>query len=284
MSKCFSPPGDRHSRGGFTLVELLVVIGIIALLVGILMPALSAARRQANTVNCASNLRNIGHALVMYINENGYYPGRGSAMDSGGTNKFAIWPTRLRRYLDGNQAVFRCPTQEIEDFEWKTNNTTAPVAAAGQTGFGYNIGEHLLADGPASEKFSYGYNDWGTYNAIGSPTGNPPQHGLGGDIGYGINAKEVKASLVRKSSELIVIADGVPNGKWDFALDPTNPSEGPGRLHKNGANFLWADGHVTWNLVDDYVMYDSKNGNIVYPPNSPPWKRLAIYWNTDHKY
>jgi len=254
---------------------LLVVIGIIALLIGILMPALQAARRQANTVNCASNLRNIGHALTMYINETQYYPGHASAL---GGQPFAIWPTRLRKYLDGNQAVFRCPTQDIEEFEWKLLNTATPVAADGQTGFGYKVGEHLLRTGDPSDKFSYGYNDWGAWNTA------IPQRGLGADIGFGpFNQKEVKAAAVRMASEMIVMADGQPDGRWDFALDPTNAQECPGRLHKGGANFLWADGHVTWNLIEDYVLFDPKNSNIKFPPNSPPWKRLALYWDTDHK-
>ncbi|HEX8915676.1 MAG TPA: type II secretion system protein, partial [Humisphaera sp.] len=63
------------SRRAFTLVELLVVIGIIALLMSILLPTLGRVREQANRVKCGSNLRQIGMAVVQYVqNENGYYP------------------------------------------------------------------------------------------------------------------------------------------------------------------------------------------------------------------
>jgi prepilin-type N-terminal cleavage/methylation domain-containing protein/prepilin-type processing-associated H-X9-DG protein len=115
-------------RRGFSLIELLVVIGIIAILLGLLLPSLSLAWAHARLVNCQSNLRQVGQALIMYANENNGWliPVDSDPTAEGGVRGFGTlwepkdrWPARVFKVkgppvetsepADYTPAVMICP-------------------------------------------------------------------------------------------------------------------------------------------------------------------------------
>lgn len=133
-------PGRLSKPCGFTLVELLVVIGIIATLISILLPALSKARESASRVVCLSNLRQIGQGTLMYANDNnGYLPGWTDLPDPSSPGNYmpdapsglggSHWTQSVGKYLnvkfvygDPNNnrvPIYRCPNdQDAAGLSW----------------------------------------------------------------------------------------------------------------------------------------------------------------------
>lgn len=101
----------RNPRAGFTLVELLVVIGIIGLLVSILLPALQGARARALMVSCGANLRTNYQMLLMYANDHKgiMFPDRRGA----GRPREERWPKFVFKPAVWNPPTLRCPADEF---------------------------------------------------------------------------------------------------------------------------------------------------------------------------
>ena len=255
-------PSSR--RRAFSLVELLVVVGVVAVLVAVLMPVLGKARAHADRVKCAANLRSMGQALTMYVQQTGYYPcWRITDLTKPGKH-FAVWPTRLRLFMGGDQSAFYCPSSD-ERCRWRTDGRAPPghwgaKAEARHVGFGYDLREYMLQIDGAGMYFSYGYNAWGARG--GSGYGLSDQLGLGDWVnlnaprGTDWTSGELRAGRVRSASEMIAIADAAVDGNIDYAVqpDPRSPFMLPGTTHGGGANVLYCDGHVSWHPQRDLVL------------------------------
>src|SRR6266404_4497759 len=102
---------QHHSRFAFTLVELLVILAILGVVVWLLLPMLNNAREKDNRIGCASNLRQIGIALLAYASDHeGHLP---TADDNNVNNAPAYWYTVLTKNNYTSRNVFQCPTDKV---------------------------------------------------------------------------------------------------------------------------------------------------------------------------
>lgn len=258
-------PPCLKARQGFTLIELLVVIAIIAILAGMLLPALSKAKSKAQGAKCISNLRQLGLATTIYTGDNTVYP---VGID-GGDNATWIWPALLRKtmYEGKGTDIFHCPAAP-EQSQW------IPKFGSGQAArLGYLHDEIRLRPG-GSHFMSYGYNVWGAF------AGENPNTGLGVYLGDAIWG-ETKESAVVKPSEMIALGDsnwdlkrkGDPN--WSGFIGMYEERQWPLELHNLRANLAFCDGHVESKKRMDFI------GQL----NKEPAKRqrTASLWNRDNK-
>jgi prepilin-type N-terminal cleavage/methylation domain-containing protein/prepilin-type processing-associated H-X9-DG protein len=266
MSRIHLRVGPAGSKRGFTLVELLVVIGIIALLIAILMPALSAAKRQAAKVKCLSNLRQIGLAFSLYGGEHkDYWP---VAVHEQKAHipipEERRWYDLVAKYISAgkvekakdihtirlNSVIWGCPEWYKDHFDEKLDTDTL------RPGYGMNYYPTFFDDGGNLKGLTYLRPDRGSYR---------------------------KSTVYTKAAQRLLLADSITHvigtpptidskGKW-FPFDYAQPvpdftfyvdatrhlKPGTSKLASYGTpglNALFCDGHAetvsvkdAWNAV-----------------------------------
>jgi prepilin-type N-terminal cleavage/methylation domain-containing protein/prepilin-type processing-associated H-X9-DG protein len=196
----------------FTLIELLVVIAIIAVLAAILFPVFAQARAKARQITCASNLRNLGTAVLMYAQD--YDERLPLAAYATSDGDFFTWHDLTDPYAK-NKDIWHCPSSAVKN---------ADAGGRITTHFGYNA--RYLTD------FALDFSNAGSHSAVSLAAIAQPSETL----------------LLTDAKSSIAGSWCGDDGK--FLLPPGEKNAHcwgrPNPVHNEGANVLWGDGHVKW--------------------------------------
>ena len=252
---------DAARSRGFTLVELLVVIGIIALLISVLLPSLAAARRSAKSVTSLSNLRQLGIGLVQYRIENkGYYPVGAWASVPGRPRH--RWADAIYPYMKNTEVYLSPQLDEPErqrmnkPFNHTCDPNANPGIIAGKTiffgGYGYNY--QYLGNGrldAANQPFLAKHGAQIRMEALTVAVADTNGTKNGGmswtsEGVYVIDPPLASKTLGSKGSRHATGPDGYSGGS--LSDDNGTPSDAtrrstPAERNNNKVNVLFCDGH-----------------------------------------
>lgn len=243
---------QRDFSAAFTLIELLVVIAIIAILAAMLLPALAKAKAAAQSATCKSNLRQIGIALKMYVDDYGKYPGPHPTPNESQTYGLGwLFPylslkadqsivvgndttAKLNLTLNAYRGVLKCPAKPPKVLPGLFSNS--PPAEMYSDGYGYNQFGTEKLDSP-SKQLGLGWFALKTSGPVVFiwPPAPPP-------------IRFLSEGEVRVPSELLAFGDY----SSDFTRAMT-PRGNIGNYHRGGANALFCDGHVEYNKQSKWI-------------------------------
>jgi len=244
----------RKKKRGFTLIELLVVIAIIAILAAILFPVFSRAREQARKTACLSNMKQIGQALMMYVQDwdetfpyttSCQAPGVGAATDQP--------QGKLHPYIK-NVDVWTCPSEAIYNRE---SNLSQYGNLAGWPGWPWRFPVEF-----AGHYISIGYNELLMNNLGCEWTGRPPK--MAEVVEPGDTAAFADSYFISTcGGKRVVFA----NAMWSESVaDEQHRSVSKSTRHTEGEIIVYADGHVKWLKWDVIAnncgrIFDPRNKN-----------------------